>query len=572
MSEFGCVFYVGPSLLTGDPIVGILTGLDAGSANAKTGRIAQAWILRSDLPPMDAKRANVDDAICGDCPRSGRDGKNSGCYVVPWQGPMQVYKAFVAGDYPVVTWPELQAVVEGRMVRLGAYGDPAAIPFEAWQAMLRTARSWIGYTHQHRRCDRRFRTIIMASVDSRDEAVDAWARGWRTFRIRRRDEPLIALPRRPAVSVRLAHAAEFVCPASDEAHHRTTCEQCRLCRGTSSPARSVAIYPHGKPSSLKAFGIQPLYFGGRPGRPRVVKQSGQIDETLSFEQPLLRAKVSEAIGGTVMPSREKCSPDRQRALAERDQVICALLEERPYSFYELQELVPIDQNVLKGMAVRGLIRHAGDGRWRFVTSPAPVPVAIPPRKAQLTGDDVLAQLRDGPKRTGELMAALERSKTSVRWHTDRLLEQGAVKIVGHSNRRAWALPSYVGPAPARPPRAPRAPSTHVGEGGRKCYTRAAVDQALEDLDDIDAAVQADADALDLADAVEDEPPAPRPRLQKVTLPLRRPHERPPSMKVKPDPAWWVGHPREGFSATAREHQERMRSSKENLHVKLRILE
>lgn len=263
MSDFGAIFYRGPSLLTGDEIVGILTGLDSGSHNPKTGPIAQAWILRADMPPMDAKRANMDDAVCGDCALRGRDGRNSGCYVVPWQGPYRVYKSFIEGAYPSVTWPELQAVVEGRVIRLGAYGDPAAIPFETWQAMLLTAASWVGYTHQHRTCDRRFRTIVMASVESESDAIDAWARGWRTFRIRRQGGALIRLSRRPNVVTRLELATEFVCPASDEAGHRTTCAECRLCRGTSSPARSVAIYPHGKPSSLRMFGAKPASWFGR---------------------------------------------------------------------------------------------------------------------------------------------------------------------------------------------------------------------------------------------------------------------------------------------------------------------
>src|SRR5690348_8658212 len=148
VSETGVIFYRGPSLLTGDPIVGLLTGLDEGSGNAKTGPMAMAYVLRPELAPMDAKRANVDDAICGDCKLRGRDGKDSGCYVVPWQGPTQVWKAFRAGDYPDVTWPELQALIEGRGVRLGAYGDPAAIPFEVWHRLLITAGFWVGYTHQ----------------------------------------------------------------------------------------------------------------------------------------------------------------------------------------------------------------------------------------------------------------------------------------------------------------------------------------------------------------------------------------------------------------------------------------
>ena len=282
MSELGVVFYRGPSLLTGDAIVGVVTGLDAGSLNAKTGRVAQAWILREDRPPMDAKRANVDDAICGDCKLRGRDGKNSGCYVVPWQAPFNVYKSFIAGDYPVVSWPELHAVVEGRVVRLGAYGDPAAIPFDLWRQLLRTAESWIGYSHAWRYCDPRFKTIVMASVDTIDEFHQAQLAGWRTFRIRGGpDEPLVTaqLPRGRA-GVRQV-ALEFVCPASDEASHRVTCADCRLCRGTSSPARSVAILPHGKPSSLRVFGLK--------SAAHRVEHTANYSETIP-EPSLLRAK------------------------------------------------------------------------------------------------------------------------------------------------------------------------------------------------------------------------------------------------------------------------------------------
>lgn len=261
MSELGATFYRGPSLLTGDLIVGALSGLEGGSTNAKTGPMVQAWILRADRPPMDAKRANLDDAVCGDCKLRGRDGKDSGCYVSPWMAPMNVWKQVHAGRYHQATWPEIHALLEGRHVRLGAYGDPAAIPLEVWRTLLRTAAGHVAYTHAWKTCDPRLKTIAMASVDDEGEFFRAGLAGWRTFRIRRTvDDPLIA-------------GAEFVCPASDESGHRTTCQACQLCRGTSSPARSVAIVAHGKPSNLKAFGITVGMFGRptdvaatRPGR------------------------------------------------------------------------------------------------------------------------------------------------------------------------------------------------------------------------------------------------------------------------------------------------------------------
>lgn len=238
MTELGVRFYDGPSLLTGDLIVGVITGLDRGSHNSKTGAVAQAWVLRPDLPPQAAKRQNLDDAVCGDCKLRGRDGQHSGCYV-PGFWPANVYRQLEA--YPVVSWPELHAVLEGRMVRLCAYGDPAAIPFDVWAQVLTTAASWVGYTHSWRVCDPRFKTIAMASVDTVAEFHEAQRLGWRTFRVRPTgDYPLVA-------------GAEAICPASDEGHHRTTCARCELCRGTQKDARSIAIIAHGHNGVMTAF-------------------------------------------------------------------------------------------------------------------------------------------------------------------------------------------------------------------------------------------------------------------------------------------------------------------------------
>lgn len=242
MSEAGAIFYRGPSLLTGEPILGVLTGLDHGSQNPKTGSIVQSWILRPDLPPMEAVRRNLDGAICGDCKLRGEHGHGRRCYVVPWFAPMNVYRSIAS--YIDADWPTVQALVEGRTIRLGAYGDPAALPFDVWRMLLVTARSWIGYTHQWRRCDPRFKTIAMASVDSLDELRQAQAAGWRTFRVRLGNESL------PTGNNLLP---ECICPASDEGGHRTTCARCRLCRGTSTLARSIVIVAHGNNSAMTAF-------------------------------------------------------------------------------------------------------------------------------------------------------------------------------------------------------------------------------------------------------------------------------------------------------------------------------
>lgn len=234
----GVVLYRGPSLLTGDPIVAVATGLTTRSMNEKTGPMVQVWILRSDVAPMAAKRRNLDDAVCGDCRHRGRDGLGSSCYVVPWLAPNNVFKGL--DTYPAVSWADLRFALLGRHVRLGAYGDPAAVPFEVWRNALVHVDGWTGYTHQWGGCDPRLRTILMASVDSLDERRAATAAGWRTFRVRGRHDPLLT-------------GSEVICPASDEGGHRATCATCELCRGQANPAQSVAIIAHGNVSAQLNF-------------------------------------------------------------------------------------------------------------------------------------------------------------------------------------------------------------------------------------------------------------------------------------------------------------------------------
>lgn len=169
----GVIFYDGPSLLTGERVVGILSGLDGETNNPKTGPMIQAWVLVPNKPPMDAVRTGEDEAICGDCKLRGRNGYGRGCYVTPFFGPTQIWKTFAAGKYRAVTWDEIRAVLEGRGLRLCAYGDPAAVPFEIWRLMVKASRTHVGYTHSWRTCDQRLKTLVMASVDTTREAYAA---------------------------------------------------------------------------------------------------------------------------------------------------------------------------------------------------------------------------------------------------------------------------------------------------------------------------------------------------------------------------------------------------------------
>lgn len=240
MKTNGVVFYEGPSLLTGDPIVGIVTGIGSiASKNYKTGDMAQAWILRSDIDPSAAIKSGADEAICGNCQHRSVDGNiGRSCYVTWWLAPMNVYKAYRKHAYITASQQDLVDYMLGHYVRLGAYGDPAAIPYRVWLDVVRQSSGAIGYTQQWRDCDPIFSRLLMASVQSEAEASEARARGWRTFRVR------------PVGANVLDN--EAICPASEEAHHGSTCRECQLCQGTTKAAKSVVIQAHGQ--RMKWFG------------------------------------------------------------------------------------------------------------------------------------------------------------------------------------------------------------------------------------------------------------------------------------------------------------------------------
>ena len=221
----GYVIYEGPSLLDGSPIVAVVT---LESANVKTGNMAQTWILKADEHPMEALQSGRDVAICGDCKH--RPSLGGACYVNVGQAPSQVWKSYKAGNYPVAQAFNVAHHLIGRTVRLGAYGDPAAVPAEVWRDLVSMAKGWTGYTHQWLiRSD--LRDLCMASVDDEEEHADAKLAGWRTFRVRTEDENLLD--------------REIACPASDEGGLKTTCKDCRLCSGTQSNGKDVAIIVHG---------------------------------------------------------------------------------------------------------------------------------------------------------------------------------------------------------------------------------------------------------------------------------------------------------------------------------------
>jgi hypothetical protein len=237
------IFYQGPSMIDGAPIVGIAV---LKSENSKTGDMVQTYILRADQSPLAALASGADASICGTCihrPRRERRRDRKGrfiksatvrtCYVDVAKSVSAVFRAYVNGSYDVLEPVDGAARLAGRMVRLGAYGDPAAIPAHVWIALLADAAGHTGYTHQWRApIAADLAPIVMASADGPTDREQARAAGWRTFTVRTVDQPLAA--------------REIVCPASPEGGDRLQCIDCGACDGADRPGKvSIAIVVHG---------------------------------------------------------------------------------------------------------------------------------------------------------------------------------------------------------------------------------------------------------------------------------------------------------------------------------------
>ena len=224
------IIYNGPSMLDGAPIVAIAVW---SNRNKKTGAMVQTYILRSDIDPRDASKTGADKSICGNCPMRGTPTDLSErkiaigrkCYVNLGQGVLIVYKAFKRGLY---VNGDAAAMGADQMVRLGTYGDPAAVPVSVWNKLTSRAKSWTGYTHQWQESDE-LQELCMASADSELDAIIAQSKGWRTFRVAQNKD--IA-------------ANEINCPASKEAGAIVQCTACGLCKGASNKAKNIMILQH----------------------------------------------------------------------------------------------------------------------------------------------------------------------------------------------------------------------------------------------------------------------------------------------------------------------------------------
>ena len=230
----GAILWQGASSIDGAPIVVIATGFADSTDNTKTGDMIQTWIMRSDIAPHIAVKTGQDHSVCGDCnlrPSKPRAKGKKPCYVRVWQAPQSIYGAFQRGRYAEMTPPEARKLFAGRKLRLGSYGNPSAAPFEVWQEAAAETTGRTGYIHNWRNADSRWSGLVMASVESVAEGLEARKLGYRLFRVNQGNEPKAS--------------GEVQCPASKEMGHKTSCAACVACGGHSSKARAdIVINAH----------------------------------------------------------------------------------------------------------------------------------------------------------------------------------------------------------------------------------------------------------------------------------------------------------------------------------------
>ena len=230
----GYVVYEGPSLLDGSPIVAIVT---LGSSNEKTGQMHQLWILPACENPLEALQGGNNKGICGHCPWQGTfDGSrmiDRVCYVNVGQAPMGIWKKWQRGGYPVFAAEVHRNTLVDQPIRLGAYGDPAALPLKLLRQLTNWSSSWTGYTHQAFwiRKDRAeaIAELCMVSCDNLAQYNEATRRGWRAF--------VVLTPKQSIPD------GCVECPFYS---HGVQCIDCNLCDGGNKTAKSVAVYAHAK--------------------------------------------------------------------------------------------------------------------------------------------------------------------------------------------------------------------------------------------------------------------------------------------------------------------------------------
>jgi hypothetical protein len=208
--------------INGRPYVAVLT---LKTSNGKTGNMAQIWFLLTDINPVEAVKLGIDaETICRECPFAA----GNGCYVNVGQAPLGIWKAFKRGRYVDLTPATYAAVLSGRKIRFGAYGNPTLLPIAKVKAFAAVSEGWTGYFHDWRTnpLASEYAKYFMASTETKSSLAQAKRLGFRSFHVS---------PVKPADAIECLSETKGI-----------ACADCRLCVGLSkSRLPSVWINPHG---------------------------------------------------------------------------------------------------------------------------------------------------------------------------------------------------------------------------------------------------------------------------------------------------------------------------------------
>lgn len=203
------------------------------TTNRKTGNIPTSYIGQT----LDHVRTSCMEAGC-----PLLESKN--CYA--WYGtPRAAYasmeRALEAGkDYSIQHALD-NAVRSARYARMGALGDPCALPVDevpvtAMAAREAGLRGVLAYTHGWRDKGQHLKGLALASCDAPEEADQALDAGWRAAAILRAGSPQKGLCTPAGRKI-------VVCPA--QSRRGVNCNTCGLCDAQAKGPPVVGFIDHG---------------------------------------------------------------------------------------------------------------------------------------------------------------------------------------------------------------------------------------------------------------------------------------------------------------------------------------
>lgn len=225
------ILWEGASQFDGTPLVVLLSGVRF-SDNRKTGNMLQTLILRQDMLPTDAVKKGYDFSTCGNCvqrPTVARKTGGSICYVNLGNSINRMWRKYSLGGYTHIEDAKIYRLLHTRKLRMGTYGDPAAVPFSVWSKLLVNVSSHTGYTSSWREpIAYHLKGVCQASCNTLEAKLQAESLGWSTF---------TNIPEGSN-----APEKAVLCPnVKDE---EITCLSCGLCDGKT---QNVFLYDHGLP-------------------------------------------------------------------------------------------------------------------------------------------------------------------------------------------------------------------------------------------------------------------------------------------------------------------------------------